>query len=189
MAYRPEADDPLSGGEKIPSLSWKDLPIGSLFTCEVLEPAKSLQSRDFSTNELAYWDAEKTRPILSAVINVRVLSGPHSVGEDRSIWAQIPSNLFVALKEAQKAAECRIAPGGTLHLKFTGEVPHENPRFNKIKQYAAKYIPGTASTAPDPFAGQAAPAAQAPRPVTPPRSPYATPATTTTAPGTKPKGW
>ena len=158
MAYQPDINDPFYGGEKVPSLSWKGLPVGSTFTLEVLEEAKSLQSRNFETNALDYWDEEKQRPKMSAVLNVMVKAGPHSVGEMRSIWAQIPSNLFIALKEAQKVAEAKFQPGGILHVKFTGEVPHENKKYNAIKQYAAKYD-APAARAADPFA-QPAQAAQ-----------------------------
>lgn len=149
MAYVSDASDPFSGGEKVPSLSWRDLPVGSTFTLEILEEAKALQSRDYETNEPAFWDPEHKRPVMSAVLNVCVQAGPHSVGEERSIWAQIPSNLFVALKEAQKVAEAKFAPGGILHLKFAGTVPHENKKYSPIKQYQAKYEPPVAV---DPFA-------------------------------------
>jgi hypothetical protein len=157
MAYTPDPTDPFSGGEKVPSLSWKDLPIGSTFSLEVLEAAKPLQSRNFESGELDYWDAERQRPKMAAVVNVRVLQGPHSVGEDRSIWAQIPSNMFVAIKEAQKTADARLTPGGKLHLRFTGTIPHENKRYSPIKQYEAKYEPPVAP-APDPFAQPPTPA-------------------------------
>lgn len=154
--YRPELDDPFYGGEKVPSLSWKGLPIGTTFTLEILEEAKLLQSRDFDTGELAYWDPDtKQRPKNSAVLNVRVKEGPHSVGEKRSIWAQIPSNMFSELKEAQVKAGSKFVPGGTLLLKFDGEVPHENKRFNPIKQYKARYTPPVQT---DPFDEPAQPA-------------------------------
>lgn len=136
----PYDNDPFSQ-VSVASLSWKDLPIGTIFTCEVLEGARLLQSRDFDTNLPAFWDVEKQRPRMSAVLNVRVVSGPHSVGEERSIWAQQPSSLFVAIAQAQKAAGQQIAAGGVLSLAFVGEVPHENKRFNAIKQYQAKYEP------------------------------------------------
>jgi hypothetical protein len=155
MAYRPELDDPFYGGEKIPSLSWRNLPHGSTFRLEILEEARLLQSRDFETQELAWWDKEKTRPILSAVVNVQVLDGPHSVGEKRSIWAQKPSNMFMALLEAQKTVGQKFLPGGLLQLKFTGEEKHKDPRMNPIKQYAAKYTP---PAQPDPFSETTTPA-------------------------------
>jgi len=155
MAYVPTSDDPFSGGTKTPALSWKGLPVGSYFTLKVLEPAKLLQSRDFETNERAYWDKAQTEPIMSAVVNVTVMVGPHSVGEDRSVWAQKPSNLFAAIAEAQKQAGARIDTGGLLHIQFTGEVPHKNPKMSATKQYLAKYDPPVQQPqAPDPFSGQ-----------------------------------
>ena len=173
--------DPFSGGIKIPSLSWKGLPIGTVFTCEVLEPAKLLQSRNFESGEPDYWDEAKTQPVMSAVVNVLVTSGPHSVGEQRSIWAQKPSNLFVAIAEAQKTAGALLAPGGTLALRFDGEVPHTNPRYSPIKQYKAKYtIPVTSGeddafgeTPPAPPTQQPRPAFMGPRPAAAPAVPSA----------------
>ena len=142
MPYIPDPHDPFSRSERMPSLSWKNLPVGSTFELLVTEPAKLLQGRDFETNLPSFWDApQNTQPKMSAVINVVVVHGPHSVGELRSIWAQKPSNLFVALANAQKAADAPFAPDGTLHLRFIGEKPHVNPRNNPIKQYEAKYVP------------------------------------------------
>jgi hypothetical protein len=139
MAYVPDASDPFAGGKKSPSLSWKSLPVGSTFTLRVLEPAKLLQSNDFTTQKPKFWEDDPTRPVMSAVINVEVLAGPHSVGEERSIWAQRPSDLFAAIAQAQQEAQARITTGGTLHLKFVGETKHPDPRMNPIKNYAAKY--------------------------------------------------
>ena len=75
MAYVPANDDPFLGGEKVPSLSWRNLPHGSTFTLEVLEPAKKLQSRDYDTGKPDFWDEERTQPVWSAVINVLVKAG------------------------------------------------------------------------------------------------------------------
>ena len=137
----PANDDPFSGGEKIPSLSWRNLPHGSTFTLEILEPAKKLQERDFDTGKPKYWDDERTQPVWSAVVNVLVQAGPHSVGEQRSIWATIISNMFVALKKAQQEAGAPFLPGGVLHLRLKGEEPHKDTKKNPIKLYEAKYTP------------------------------------------------
>lgn len=181
--------DPLEGGVRIPSLSWKALPVGTVFTCEVLEPAKLLQSRDYESNQPKFWDEAKTQPVMAAVINVRVTAGPHSVGEDRSIWAQKPSSLFVALADAQKAAGVRIARGGVLQLRFAAETPHTNPRNNPIKNYQARYTPPVASPDHDAFA-DTPPARSAP-PVRPADAawPVATTAPALQATPAKPQGW
>ena len=176
MAYyapRPQTDeDPFESAEKTPSLSWRNQPVGTVFVCEVLEPAKKLQSRNYDTNKPDYWENDPTSPKMAAVINVLVQSGPHSVGEKRSIWAQIPSNMFVEIREAQTTAGARLAPGGILQLKFVGEVPHPDPKKNPIKQYKARYSPPAASGEADPFGetpAQPAQPAQASRPYNTPR--------------------
>lgn len=151
MVYRPEIDDPFYGGERIPSLSWNNLPVESTFTVRILEEAKSLQSQEFGTNTLRYWNDDKARPMMCAVLNVEVLAGPHSVGEHRSIWARIPSNLFVALKKAQEDAGCKFLPDGMLHVRYVGEKQGENKAFHPTKQYIAKYEPPVQQTGPDPF--------------------------------------
>jgi hypothetical protein len=146
MAYVPANDDPFSGGEKVPSLSWNKLPHGSVFTLEILEPAKKLQERDFNTGKPKFWDDDRTQPVHAAVINVLVKTGPHSVGELRSIWATIPSNMYIALKDAQKQAGAPFSPGGTLRIRLKGEEPHRDPNKHAIKQYEAKYEPPAAGT-------------------------------------------
>lgn len=166
MAYIPEADDPFAGGKKTPSLSWRSLPIGSTFTLRVLAPAKLLQSTDYTTQKPKFWEDDPTRPVMSAVINVTVLAGPHSVGEDRSVWAQRPSDLFAAIAQAQTDAQARITTGGTLHLNFMGETKHQDPRMNPIKNFRAQYEP----PAPDAFE-QAAPSWTRPGPQPSPQAP------------------
>lgn len=160
MAYVPDASDPFALGKKMPSLSWRGLPIGSTFTLRVLEPAKLLQSNDFTTQKPKFWEDDPSRPVMSAVINVTVLAGPHSVGEERSIWAQRPSDLFAAIAQAQVDAQARITTGGTLHLKLVGETKHPDPRMNPIKNYAAKYEPPVPDVFAAPSQAPAAPAAQ-----------------------------
>lgn len=174
MAYVPDASDPFALGKKMPSLSWRGLPLGSTFTLRVLEPAKLLQSNDFTTQKPKFWEDDPSRPVMSAVINVTVLAGPHSVGEERSIWAQRPSDLFAAIAQAQVDAQARITTGGTLHLKLLGETKHPDPRMNPIKNYAAKYEP----PAPDAFEA-AVPSWTRPTPAAP--APPASPPPATTA--------
>ncbi len=141
-------EDPFSGGVKTPALSWKDLPIGSTFTLRITEPPTLVHSRNYDDGTPAYWDTGKTQPKMCAVITAKVLTGPHSVGELRGVWAKKPSSLFAAIAAAQAESGERLAVGGILKLKFAGETKHENKRFNAIKNYKATY------EAPDAFAEQ-----------------------------------
>lgn len=147
-AQQQDVDPFAGGGEKRPSVSFKDKPVGTVITGLVIDSPKLVQSRDFETGEPAVWP--DGNPKMTVVVDLLV------DGEEMSLWAAKPSAMFAALAEAQKTAGSRIGVGGTLAVKFTGEKPNEkNPRLNAQKLYAAKY------TAPDPF-GAAEPAAAAP---------------------------
>lgn len=136
-------DDPFARAEKTPSLKFEI--VGISYKGIVSKKPELVHSRDFETGELAYWDAEKTQPKMSVVINLDV------DGQARAIWAQKPSAMFVALGEAQEAAGELIAPGGTLYVKYTGDKKNpDKPRLSPAKQYAAKYEPPAPA---DPFAG------------------------------------
>lgn len=167
--------DPFEQGEGVKSISFKDAPVNSVITLVVDDDAKWLQSRDFETGELKYWDArpgETPNPVMAAVVTGEVQDTPWArqlgiIGERRSVWATKPSSMFTAIQTAKRNAgggtPVPILRGGRLDIAYTGEIPNEkNPRLNPIKQYAARYTPpppgyGVA----DPFAGgeqqQAAP--------------------------------
>ena len=155
--------DPFAGADKAPSISFKGVPVGTVFEGVVTEAPKLVQSRDYNTGEPAFWPAkpgETPNPKMSVVIRLS-LDGD----EERSLWAPKPSAMFAAIGEAQKQAGQRIEVGGTLAIKFTGEKPHTDP--DKIRRemppqklYAAKYTPPAAKPAADPWANQ--PASDAP---------------------------
>lgn len=162
-------DDPFANHEKRPALSFKGAPVGATVTCVVDAHPKLVQQRDFTTGTPATWP--DGNPKMAAVIDVTVN------GQAMSVWASKPSSLFTAIAEAQDRAGTRIAPGGTLVIRFVGEKPNEkDPRLNPQKLYEAQYAPGSVFDTPS----TPAPVAQ---PVAPP------PSTTwaTTAPVTAPQ--
>lgn len=151
--------DPFAGADKVPSISFKGAPVGTVYEGVVTEAPKLVQSRDYDTGDPAFWPAkpgETPNPKMSVVIRILMEDG-----EERSVWAQKPSAMFAAIGEAQKQAGQRIDVGGTLAVKFTGEKPHTDPV--KIKKdmppqklYAAKYTPPVTKPADDPWASSAA---------------------------------
>lgn len=151
--------DPFAGADKVPSISFKDAPVGTVYEGIVTEAPKLVQSRDFNTGEPAFWPAkpgEAPNPKMSVVIRLQLLDG-----DERSLWAQKPSAMFAAIGEAQRAAGKRIEIGGTLAVKFTGEKPHTDPEkvrknLPPQKLYAAKYTPPAAKPADDPWGSTAA---------------------------------
>lgn len=132
MGYN-EDRDPFEGAEKVPSVSFKDSPIGTVVTMKVTKKAELVQTRDFDTNEPATWP--DGNPKLAAVIVGEV------DGEERSFWATKPSSMFSAIAEAQKVAGARIAPGGVLKVKFDAEKPNPDKKKSAQKLYKAIYTP------------------------------------------------
>jgi hypothetical protein len=149
--------DPFAGAEKAPALSFKDMPVGTTYQGVVTDTPKLVQSKDFNTGDPAFWPAkpgQEPNPKMSVVVNLDV------DGEPRSLWAQKPSAMFVALAEAQKTSGIKIAPGVKLAVRFTGEKPHTDPekirkKLPPQKLYAVKLEAAPPEPAADPFGGSA----------------------------------
>jgi hypothetical protein len=152
---KPEDFDPFAGGQKVPSISFKDQPVGTVRSLLVSEYATTAQSTDFETGELAYWPArgnEAPKSKLSAVLK----GTDPETGEPLSLWAQIPSAMLKAVSDAQEAIAkgYRIKPGDRLDIQHYGDKPNEkNPRLNAQKLYRAKITVGVepAPAADDPW--------------------------------------
>lgn len=150
------SNDPF-GDVSTPSVSFKDMPIGTSYTLEVLEAPSLVQSRNYESGQPDFWpDGNPKMSVVTKVIN-------KATGETLSLWAPKPSAMYAALGAAQKAAGGDpIAKGGTITVTFTGEKPSDNPRLNAQKLYSASYTPPPpvdAFAAADPWQA-AAPAAQ-----------------------------
>lgn len=151
--------DPFDAPSKVPTVTFDKMPIGTTYRLRVLGPAEKAQGKDFESGEPAVWKNTdgSTSPKYSAVLKVKVLDNGGNdrmaVGEDRAIWATIPSAMFAALQDAKKAAGATFEDGGELVVRYSGDKPNEkNPRLNPAKQYQAKYTPGAPPAPADPFA-------------------------------------
>ena len=153
--------DPFDVPPSVPSLSFRDAPIGTTYTGRVVRLPSLVQSRDFESNELKFWP--DGNPMQTAVFHI-VLND----GGERSVWCPKPSSMFAAVTEAQNANKQRMLLGDTVTISLIGEKPNEtNPRLNPAKQYKVVIVPA------DPFAQPAASnghAAQPELPVQPPSS-------------------
>ena len=133
-------DDPLAGGS--PSLPFPT--VGTKYTGIVTEATKLVQGRDYESGDPATWP--DGNPKMVAVIELIV------DGEERSLWAKKPGDLFTRLQEAQKKAGSRILPGGKLEVEFIGEEANKNPRLKPTKLHRVTYTPAVAGGKPDPLA-------------------------------------
>jgi hypothetical protein len=133
--------------ESAPSVSFKNAPVGTTKTLEVLEPAVLLQTRDYKTGEPANWP--DGNPKMAAVVKVK------EDDEVKSVWASKPSSLYRAISEAQKTAG-RLEPGDELIIRFDDTKEQDDPKKEAQKLYRAKINKGVYKTkaAPkdDPFA-------------------------------------
>lgn len=155
-------DDPFDKPDSRPSVSFKGAPIGATITCIIDGAPNKMQARDFDTRELETWD--DGNPVYTVATDVVVNGTP------MTLWAKIPSSMYTAIAEAQKAADAKLAKGGTLVVRFVGEKPNEKkPHLNPQKLYQAHYTPPAAA---DPFdAGQQAPQQSTPAPQETPAQP------------------
>lgn len=131
--------DPFAAsGESVPTLSFADAEVGKTYEGIITSPAEKVQGKEFGTDEPAVWRNKDntTSPKYSAVLRLKLADG-----EERSLWAVIPSAMFAALKEAQQKAGKPFEIGGKLTVRFTGTEPASRPGLAPKKVYAAKYEP------------------------------------------------
>lgn len=132
--------DPFAGsGESVPTLSFADAAVGTTYEGILQGPAEKVQGKEFGTDEPAVWRNKDgtTSPKYSAVLRLKLTDS----GEERSLWAVIPSAMFAALKDAQTKAGKAFEEGGKLSVRFTGTEPASRPGLAAKKLYAAKYEP------------------------------------------------
>ena len=141
----PVTPDPFDVPASVPSLSFKDSPIGFSYTGTVVRLPELIQARDFETGEKAWWDDAHTEAKMTVVLHVKM-----SDGQERALWAPKPSSMFAAIADAQRVTGKRMALGDTLTVTLIGEEPNRtNPKLNPAKQYRVVIAPA------DPFSGDA----------------------------------
>lgn len=161
--------DPFAGGDTVPSISFKDAPIGTSYTGTVTEAPSLIQARDYETGQPAFY--ADGNPKMTVVTRLAL-----TTGEERSLWAPKPSSMFTAVADAQKKAGALVGVGGRLTVTFTGEKPNEtNPRLNAQKLYTVTYMPPDAFNTPAAPAARPAPLVAVPTPTPAPVAPQWTP--------------
>lgn len=128
-------DDPFATPDSVPALTFPS--IGTSYSGRVVELPTLVQQRIFETGEPDTW--ADGNPKLTAVMRLDV------DGEQRSLWAKKPSDLFAAIKRATVDKGTPIQLGGTIAVTYIGDKPNEkNPRLNPVKQYRVEYQPPSA---------------------------------------------
>lgn len=181
------------------SHSWKFTNPGDTHTGTITEVSDARQATEYGSNELAYWDKERTRPKMQVAVTLDTTERDPQDANDtgkRTLWVVEDGrsgSILSAIRQAvHQAGAGTIDIGGQLTVTFSGFDPNSKNPANPRKIYAASYVPpapaGGMFTNQAPAQPVAQPAAPAPaaQPVAPaPAQPVAAqpvPAPATPAP-------
>lgn len=176
------------------SHSWKFTTPGDTHTGTITEVSDARQATEYGSNELAYWDKERTRPKMQVAVTLDTTERDPQDANDtgkRTLWVVEDGrsgSILSAIRQAvHQAGAGTIDIGGQLTVTFSGFDPSSKNPANPRKIYAASYVPpapaGGMFTSQAPAQPAAAPAA----PVAPaPAAPVAQPAPAAPAPAAQP---
>lgn len=171
------------------SHSWKFTNPGDTHTGTITEVSDARQATEYGSNELAYWDKERTRPKMQVAVTLDTAERDPQDANDtgkRTLWVVEngrSGSILSAIRQAvHQAGAGTIDIGGQLTVTFSGFDPNSKNPANPRKIYAATYVPpapaGGMFTNQAPAQPAAAPAPAAPaQPVAPaPAQPAPAPA-------------
>ena len=185
------------------SHSWKFTNPGDTHTGTITEVSDARQATEYGSNELAYWDKERTRPKMQVAVTLDTAERDPQDANDtgkRTLWVVEDGrsgSILSAIRQAvHQAGAGTIDIGGQLTVTFSGFDPNSKNPANPRKIYSASYVPPapaggmfTNQAPAQPVAQPAAapaPAAPAPAPAAPaaPAQPAPAPAQPVAAPAT-----
>lgn len=161
------------------SHSWKFTNPGDTHTGTIIEVSDARQATEYGSNELAYWDKERTRPKMQVAVTLDTAERDPQDSNDtgkRTLWVVEDGrsgSILSAIRQAvHQAGAGTIDIGGQLTVTFSGFDPNSKNPQNPRKIYTAAYqAPAPAGGM---FTNQApvqpaapAPAAPAPAPAAP----------------------
>ena len=180
------------------SHSWKFTNPGDTHTGTITEVSDARQATEYGSNELAYWDKERTRPKMQVAVTLDTAERDPQDANDtgkRTLWVVEDGrsgSILSAIRQAvHQAGAGTIDIGGQLTVAFSGFDPNSKNPANPRKIYAASYVPpapaggmftnqapAQPAAAPAPAVPAPAPAASAqPAPAAAPAAPVPVPAT------------
>lgn len=177
------------------SHSWKFTNPGDTHTGTITEVSDARQATEYGSNELAYWDKERTRPKMQVAVTLDTAERDPQDANDtgkRTLWVVEDGrsgSILSAIRQAvHQAGAGTIDIGGQLTVAFSGFDPNSKNPANPRKIYSASYVPPAPAggmftsqapaqpAAPAPVAQPAPAAAPAAQPVAAPATPAPVPA-------------
>ena len=130
------------------SHSWKFTNPGDTHTGTITEVSDARQATEYGSNELAYWDKERTRPKMQVAVTLDTTERDPQDANDtgkRTLWVVEDGrsgSILSAIRQAvHQAGAGTIDIGGQLTVTFSGFDPNSKNPANPRKIYSASYVP------------------------------------------------
>lgn len=130
------------------SHSWKFVTPGDTHTGTITEVSDARQATEYGSNELAYWDKERTRPKMQVAVTLDTAERDPQDANDtgkRTLWVVEDGrsgSILSAIRQAvHQAGASTIDIGGQLTVTFSGFDPNSKNPANPRKIYSASYVP------------------------------------------------
>lgn len=130
------------------SHSWKFTNPGDTHTGTITDVSDARQATEYGSNELAYWDKERTRPKMQVAVTLDTAERDPQDANDtgkRTLWVVEDGrsgSILSAIRQAvHQASAGTIDIGGQLTVAFSGFDPNSKNPANPRKIYSASYVP------------------------------------------------
>lgn len=134
--------------QSVPSISFKDAKIGDSYTGTITN-LETAQVRNFETGDPEFW--EDGNPKLQIVVTLATdYLDPEVEGDDGTRKVYLFGQKLQAAKQAMKeAGVAKLEKGFTFTIKFAGEKPSSNKKYNNVKLYEITLVKGNSNPAVD----------------------------------------
>jgi hypothetical protein len=144
----PDPND-LLGSKSVPSLSFKDVEIGTKFE-GVITDLRTVQVRNYDDpNKLEYWDDGKPKLQIEVTLATEYID-PSLDEDDGTRRVYLFGQKLQAAKAEMKAKGIeKLEKGFKFAIEFVGTKPSSNKRYNDVKLYAIEVTPSKSNPAVD----------------------------------------
>lgn len=134
--------------QSVPSISFKDAKVGEAYT-GTISNLETAQVRNFETGDPEFW--EDGNPKLQIVVTLATdYLDPDVEGDDGTRKVYLFGQKLQAAKQAMKEANVtKLEKGFVFTIKFAGEKPSSNKKYNNVKLYEITLAKGNGNPAVD----------------------------------------
>jgi hypothetical protein len=134
--------------QSVPSISFKDAKVGDAYTGTITN-LETAQVRNFETGDPEFW--EDGNPKLQIVVTLATdYLDPDVEGDDGTRKVYLFGQKLQAAKQAMKeAGVTKLEKGFIFTIKFAGEKPSSNKKYNNVKLYEITLAKGVSNPAVD----------------------------------------